>query len=90
MPRNVLITTLALSALAALLGYQLGQRHAGADISGLVNSVAQEHAQRHGGDGSTCIGWMVESEAMPRVTCGDVTYRIDTYGRAIPMGAPDV
>lgn len=89
MPRNVLITTLALSALAAALGYQLGKSHARADLSGLVNAVAGEHARLHGGDAKSCIGWMAQGETMPRVTCGPVTYRIDAFGRAIPMSTPD-
>ncbi len=88
MPRNVLITTLALSALAAVLGYQLGQSHARADLSGIVNAVAQEHANKHAGDAQSCIGWIVDGEEMPRVTCGKVTYRIDRYGRAIVMEEP--
>lgn len=89
MPRNVLITTLALSALAAAVGYQYGRSHARADIAGLVNAVAEEHAKTHGGDASSCVGWVVEGEKLPRVTCGDVTYRVDAFGRAVPIEGPD-
>lgn len=92
MPRSVLLTTLALSALAALGGYTLGVQHNRQvqDLSGLVNAVAEAHVAEHGGDVATCMGWVVEGEDMPRVRCGDVVYRIDATGTAIPIAKPGI
>jgi len=90
MPRQVLMTTLVLTVIAALGGYLLGRGHARADLSGLVNAVAQEHARQFGGAPEACFGWIAEGEAMPRVTCGETVYRLDAFGKATPVARPDL
>lgn len=92
MPRSVLLTTLALSALAALVGYRLGVQHNRhvQDLSGLVNAVAKAHVAEHGGEAASCVGWVAQGETMPRVRCGDILYRIDATGAATPMAEPGI
>ena len=85
MPRPVLFTMLSLAVLAAFGGYILGQHYARLDLSGLVNAVAAEHVRLHGGDTQTCLGWMPEGEALPRVRCGNVVYQVNQFGNVAPL-----
>lgn len=89
MPRPVLITTLALAALAGLAGFWLGLNRNPDDISGLVNSVARAHIATHGGTTEACIGWVIEGEEFLRVTCGTHEYRIDRQGRVLKVAEPE-
>lgn len=87
MPRPVLITTLALSALAALAGFWMGQNRG--DLTDRVNAVAHEHVRVHGGAVSDCFGWVVPGDDAVRVTCGAVVYGIDDLGRVFEVERPD-
>lgn len=81
MPRQVLITTATLVALAALGGYWLGQRQVTLDASGVIEAVADAHVAEHGGDRARCVGWPGDNDAVFYVRCDTALYAVDRWGR---------
>lgn len=81
MPRSVFITTATLVLLAGLGGYWLGQRQVTLDSSAVIEAVAQQHVQMHGGQVTDCLGLPGEGTAVFHVRCGEILYAVDRLGR---------
>lgn len=86
MPRQVVITTAVLVALAALGGFWLGQRQVTLDASGIINAVAAAHVAEHGGVPEQCVGVPATDGAVFHVQCSTMTYAIDRFGRVSVIG----
>lgn len=88
MPRSVLLTTLALVAMAAGIGFWIGLRWQPLDETQVISRIASHHVQKTGGSVEDCVAVPGQRDVWLRVTCGAHVYRVDARGRLMQPKGP--
>lgn len=87
MPRQVIITTAALTVIAGAFGFWLGLRWEPLDETQVISRVIDFHVAQTGGAASDCVAIPGNGEVWLLVQCGAVSYSVDSLGRLMaPMG----
>ena len=89
MPRQVLITTATLVALAAALGFWAGRNWQPLDETAVITGVARAHVAQHGGAVSDCFAVPGAGEVWIEVHCAGRIYDVDRGGDVIASRGPD-
>ena len=88
MPRSVLLTTGALVALAAVLGFKAGQRWQPLDETHVISRIAQHYVSETRGQATDCVAVPGQGKVWIKITCGSRTYNVDARGHLMPRKGP--
>ena len=89
MARPILVSTLALVALAAGFGVWLGQGRSAPTETQAIEMVAQAYVSQTGGQPTDCAASPGPGDVWLRVRCGELVYDIDDRGMLIEPGGPE-
>jgi hypothetical protein len=86
---GIVISTLALTLCAGVLGFVLGRNWQQVDESTVITRVAAIYVEQTGGDARDCVGIPGRGAVWVRVTCGGRIYLVDRRGRVTEADGPE-
>lgn len=89
MPRQILVTTAALTVFAGAVGFWMGLRWQPLDETQMISGVVARYVTDHEGAPTDCVAVPGSGAVWIAVSCGPVQYSIDVRGRVTQQMRPE-